>query len=511
MMRIPFGSLPSMSALFLDYVNDWNRVRNFYPQNYSVESVASFARARPPLDSKHRDVLCSALAAQQKHWGGTPSAVEKLASGAVAVITGQQTGLFTGPHYTVLKAITVIKLANALTAAGVATVPVFWIAAEDHDYQEIEWASLLDKDSAVQQVSVDLSNGDSIPSGWLTFRDDISEAVKKCLAGLPDSEFQPAVADLLAKSYQPGLSAADAFGRMMTRLFDGSGMVFVDPLDNELRKLAIPTLHQAVRQNSEIRNAVLARSRALSKAGYHEQVKVDENFTGFFAYRGKSRQALRPEELGTDLSLSPNVLVRPAMQDALFPTAAYVGGPAEVAYFAQAAAVYEALKRTAPPVVPRISATILEPRVSRAMRKYGIEFHDVFRGRDVMRRKAVASVQGVEAFDHARDHITAELESLRPALNAVDATLDGALDTSRQKIMHQIETLRTKFVNAEARRNETLERHLETIANSLFPEKKLQERVLNVTSFLARYGLGFISRLQESLSLDSREHQVVDI
>jgi uncharacterized protein YllA (UPF0747 family) len=288
-------------------------------------------------------------------------------------------------------------------------------------------------------------------------------------------------------------------------------MVFVNPLDNELRRLATPTLHQVIHHNSEIRTAVLARSRELPKAGYHEQVKVDENFTGFFVYRGKSRRPLLPDELSTDLSLSANVLVRPAMQDALFPTAAYVGGPAEVAYFAQAAAVYEALKRPVPPVVPRISATILEPRVSRAMRKYGIEFPDVFRGRDVMRRKAVASVQGVEAFDHARDHITAELESLRPALNAVDATLDGALDTSRQKIMHQVEALRTKFVNAEARRDETLERHLETIANSLFPEKKLQERVLNITSFLARYGLGFISRLQESVSLDSREHQVVDI
>jgi len=511
MMRIPFGSLPSMSTLFLDYVNDWTRVRNFYPQNYSVESIASFARVRPALDSRHRDALCTALAAQQEHWGGNSSGVAKLASGAVAVITGQQTGLFTGPHYTVLKAITVIKLASALTEAGVAAVPIFWIASEDHDYQEIEWASVLDRDSAVQQLRVDLSNADSRPSGWLALRDDVSEAITKCLASLPDSEFRPAVADLLAKSYQPGLSPADAFGRMMARLFDGSGMIFVNPLDNELRKLVTPTLHQVVRQNSEIRTAVLARSRALSKAGYHEQVKIDENFTGFFAYRDKSRQPLRPEELSTDLSLSPNVLVRPAMQDALFPTAAYVGGPAEVAYFAQAAAVYEALKRPVPPVVPRISATILEPRVSRAMRKYGIEFPDVFRGRDVILRKAVASVQGVEAFDRARDHITAELESLRPALTAVDATLDGALDTSRQKIMHQVEALRTKFVNAEARRNETLERHLETIANSLFPEKKLQERVLNVTSFLGRYGLGFISRLQESLSLDSREHQVIDI
>jgi len=140
-----------------------------------------------------------------------------------------------------------------------------------------------------------------------------------------------------------------------------------------------------------------------------------------------------------------------------------------------------------------------------------MEFIDVFRGRDFMKRKAVASVQGVELFEQVRDRVTLELESLRPVLNAVDPTLAGALDTSRQKVLHQVEALRTRFINAEARRDETLERHLETIVNSIFPEKKFQERVTNVTSFLARYGLDFVGRLEESLSLDSCEHQVVEI
>src|SRR5262249_37655231 len=157
--------------------------------------------------------------------------------------------------------------------------------------------------------------------------------------------------------------------------------------------------------------------------------------------------------------LSANVLLRPAMQDSIFPTAAYVGGPAEIAYFAQAVAVYHVFGRPMPPVFPRISATILEPRIDRVLKKYGLEFQDIFRGRDFIRRKTVANVQGVELFDLVRDRLSSELESLRPALNAVDPTLAGALDNSRQKVLHQVETLRTKFVNAEARRSETLERH----------------------------------------------------
>ncbi|PYS08097.1 MAG: hypothetical protein DMG15_28155 [Acidobacteria bacterium] len=507
MMRIPFGSLPPMSALFLDYINSWSRVREFYPQEYSLESIVSFARERPNLDRAHRERLCTALDAQQRQWGGNRSSVGKFEAGAVAVICGQQPGLFTGPNYTILKTITAIKLARALSDRGATAVPVFWIAAEDHDYQEIEWAAVLD----VQQVRVDLSNPESRPSAWLELRDDVLDVISTCLTRLPESEFQSEIRDLLISSYKPGMSPVDAFARMMTKLFDGSDLILVNPLDAGLGKLAMGTLHQVVQQNSEIRSALLARNVALSKAGYHEQVKIDDDFSGFFAYRGKSRQPVRPEQLSTDLALSPNVLVRPAVQDAIFPTAAYVGGPAEIAYFGQAAAVYEVLGRPVPPVVPRISATLLEARVARALKKYDMEFTDVFRGRDFMRRQAVAKVQAVDIFDRARDHIASELDSLRPALSGVDSTLEGALDTSRQKILHQVEALRTKFVNAEARRNETLERHLETIGNSLFPEKKLQERVLNITSFLVRYGIGLLPRLEEALSLDSRAHQVVEI
>ncbi len=500
-----------MSALFLDYVNDWKRVRTFYSQDYSVQSIVSFARQRATFDSRHRETLGRVLAAQQKNWGADPSSVDKLAAGAVAVISGQQPGLFTGPNYTILKAVTVIKLAKYLSEAGVPAVPIFWIAAEDHDYQEIEWAAFLDKDSALRQVRVDLSNGESRPSGWLSLDSDVTAAVSQSLASLPDSEFQRAVDDLLTTCYRPGVSPVDAFARMLGKLFEGSGLILVNPLDDELRKMAATTLDQVVRRNSDIRSAVVARSQALSEAGYHQQVKVDENFTGFFAYRDRSRQPLRPAELTMDVPLSANVLIRPVMQDSIFPTAAYVGGPAEVAYFGQAAAVYETLKRQAPPVFPRISATLLEPRVARALKKYDMEFTDVFRGRDFMRHKAVASVHGVELFDRVSDDITGKLESLRPALNSVDPTLLGALDTSQQKVVHQVEALRTKFVNAEARRNETLERHLETIGNSIFPEKKLQERVLNITSFLVRYGLSVVPRLEQLLDLDSRQHQVVEL
>jgi bacillithiol synthase len=513
MMRIPFGKVPSTSALFSDYTADFSRVRQFYPQSYSLEAITAFARQRQALDSTHRDRLCTALLEQQKKWGASATAVasiEKLGHGAVAVMTGQQPGLFTGPLYTILKALTAIKLAKAIEDAGVPAVPVFWVASEDHDFEEIRWAAVLDRDSALRKVHVDLSNDERSPVGWLKFHDDVTAAAGTCLSMFPASEFLSEVREILDLTYRPGRSPSDAFAGMMARLFADTELVLADPLDAELKRIAAPTLTMAVRQNSEIRKAVLAQSQALSSAGYHEQVKVDENFTGLFAYRNRSRSALKPNEISTDLALSPNALLRPVVQDSIFPTVAYIGGPAETDYFAQAAAVYQVLGRPVPPVYPRISVTVLEPRVSRAMKKYGIEFPDVYKGRDVLKRKAIESCEETR-FDEVRDHLIQQIELLRPSLVSADPTLAGALDTSRRKVIHQIESLRAKFVNAEVRRHETLERRLDAIANSLFPEKKLQERVINVTSFLVRYGLGFVGRLQRAVDLDSRQHQIIEI
>jgi uncharacterized protein YllA (UPF0747 family) len=299
---------------------------------------------------------------------------------------------------------------------------------------------------------------------------------------------------------------------MMARLFAASGLILADPLDPRVKDIASPVLTEVAAQSERIRRAVIERSRAISAAGYHEQVKVDQNFTGLFAFRGKSRQSVKPDQLASiDGMLSPNVLVRPAVQDTIFPTAAFVAGPSEIAYLAQAAVVYQNLGKELPPVFPRISATLLEPRIAKWLNKYHLQFTDVFDGKEFMKRRAVENTQSTEVFEGAKQDLAQLLESLRPSLNAVDPTLLGALDNAKAKMIYQLEGLETKYINAEARRNELLEKHLEAISNSLFPEKKLQERQLNVTSFLARYGTTLLRRLEHSLPLDPTQHHVCEI
>lgn len=510
-MHVSLRHGPPATRLFIDYLENWSQVQPFYAQPYSLDAIRRFAVQRPALDAAHRDRLCSALAEQQEAWGAGERGIEKLHSGAVAVVTGQQPVLFTGPLFSILKAITAIKIAAWLEQNGVKAVPVFWVAAEDHDFAEIEPTWILNRNSELCRVSVDLAGEEPKPAGWLNFRDDVKGAIASCLEHLPQSEFIPDLRALLESTYQPGISPVNAFAKMMARLFDGTELTFVNPLHDGLRSIAQPVMEKAIARNSQIRAALIARNKALTSAGYHGQVKVDENFTGFFNYQGQARQVVRPGELDKGIAWSPNVLLRPILQDALFPTATYIGGPAEVAYFAQVAAVYKTLDMPMPPICPRISATLVEPRVAKVAEKYGVEMGDVLQGREHLKRKVVAATQDDDVFDRVRIRIEEELESLKPLLNSVDATLAGALDTSRQKVLHQLEGLKGKYVNAVARRNDTIERHLDTLCNSLFPEKKQQERVINITSFLARYGKVILPTLMERLSLEVREHQVVEI
>lgn len=510
-VRVPYSETPGGSGLCLDYVERKPGVQSFYGHSYDIDSIAAFSRGCPRPSVGALGQLCDALRAQQEKWGSSNRGVDKLRAGAVAVITGQQPGLFSGPLYAVFKAITAIKLARALDERGIPAAPVFWIAAEDHDQQEIRWASVLDRDGAPRRFQIDLEGDPAAPVGWTRYAGSVGETMARLWECLPDSEFIPEIRTMLEAAYAPGASPVDAFARLFARLFSSFDLTLVDPLDPPLKRLAGPILERAARSAEEIRSALRRQNQAIADAGYHEQVRVGDDFTGLFVYEDGARRPLKPNQSVSGLTLSPNVLVRPVVQDYLFPTAAYVGGPAEIAYFAQAAAIYRVLERPMPPIYPRIGATLVEARVARALDAYGLDAADAWRGRDFLAKKAGRRLEGAPLFDHLHDVVNAELEALRPLLASVDPTLSGAIDTSRQKMLHQVEGLRTRYLNAQTKQNQVMDRRLDAIVNALYPEKKLQERELNIVSFISRYGMGLLDRLEKRLGLDVRGHQFAGI
>ena len=535
-----FTEIPRTTRLFNDFLYDYPKVARFYA-NYgrSVEPLADHAR-RIGAQEFDRERVPDALERINRRAGSpelTFKHIEMLRHpGSVAIVTGQQAGLFTGPLYTIHKALTVIKLAACLRDQGIEAVPVFWIASEDHDYEEVNHCKVVDREGHLTQIRYEASGHKAEePVGSVTLCHGIGQTIDDFVAKIAPSEFMPALERDLRESYAEGTGFADAFARLMARLFREYGVVLLDPLDQELKQVAAPLYATAIEKSSEIASALVERSRELEEAGYHAQIHVSDDMVplfimddgrraaitrqdGRFVVKGSGHSFSKEElvELATRCPncFSPNVTLRPVIQDYLLPTAAYIGGPAEIAYFAQLRAVYQTLDRQEPCVLPRASLTIVEGRHQKTMKKYGLELRDFFDGLHPAVAKVVehgTDRNTVVAFTETERVLNESLDRLGEALRQTDATLSDPLKRAREKIMYQLEHLRTRFIHASAHREEAAYRQVERAFTTLYPDKNLQERELNVYYFLSRYGPALLGELYNAADIGFSNHKVVYI
>ncbi len=535
-----FTEVPRTTRLFNDFLYDYPKVARFYPDyGRSVEPLADHAR-RIGAQEFDRKRVPDALERINRRAGSpelTFKHIEMLRHpGSVAIVTGQQAGLFTGPLYTIHKALTVIKLAACLRDQGVEAVPVFWIASEDHDYEEVNHCKVVDREGHLTQIRYEASGHKADePVGSVALCHGISQTIDDLVAKIAPSEFMPALERDIRESYAEGVGFADAFARLMARLFREYGVVLLDPLDQELKQVAAPLYARAIEKSSEIARALVERSRELEEAGYHAQIHVSDDMVPVFIMDDGRRAAIAQQDArfvvkgsGHSFSkeelvelaircpncFSPNVTLRPVVQDYLLPTAAYIGGPAEIAYFAQLTSAYEVLGRQAPCVLPRASFTVVEGRHQKTMNKYGLELRDFFDGL----HPAVAKVveHGTDrntaiAFTETERVLNESLDELGEILRQTDATLSDPLKRARAKMIYQLEHLRTQFIHASAHREEAAYRQVERAFTTLYPDKNLQERELNVYYFLSRYGPALLGELYNAADLGFSNHKIVYI
>ncbi len=538
---LPFEKIPQQSRLFLDYLRDPVALRQFYPSAVRFHHELS-ARA-PEVLAAHttdRKPLCDALAEMNASWGAgaeTMTNIESLRDAdCVAVVSGQQAGLFTGPLYTIYKALSAVKLAGCLSQRNTKAVPVFWIATEDHDFREVAKAQFIARDCRLAFVEVsEEQHEENRPVGDVVLDESIESTVNKLLELLPLSEFTPDLESLLRDTWKPGRKYGEAFARMMTALTGKYGLIFLDPQNSRLKALAAPLYAKAALRAQEIAQAIVVRSRELEAAGYHAQVTPSENSFPLFLhdetgarhavtrnskgeYTAKnSDQGYSVDELA-ELALqhpgrfSPNVTLRAVVQDFLLPTIAYYGGAAEIAYFAQTAEVYRVLERPATPILPRSSLTMIERHTGRVLERYGLGLECLFVGQESLLARVVEEHLGTETakkFGETETSINSELDQLREQLRGVDPTLADALETGRRKINHQLEGLRSRFHRAQMQRDEAAQRQLQRAFEQLHPEKALQERHINATSLLARHGRYVMDWIYNAINIGSTEHQIV--
>jgi bacillithiol synthase len=534
---LPFSQIPHTTRLFVDYLSHFNKVQSFFPRSPNLPEWLHDETPTIRYDSERRRRVADVLERQNRSWGAsaqTLTNLDRFRNGACAVVTGQQVGLFGGPLFSIYKALSAVKLASEATAAGESTVPVFWLATEDHDLAEVNHTLIPGADGALQSLTVPSHGVPDAPVSSITFGDEIRPIVQSAAELLGTSP----VSEALRDSYRPGETLGSAFARFFASLFADWGVILIDPSDQELQTVVAPLYRSAVEQAAELDDQLLARGAALEKAGYHQQVKVTPSSTLLFTLRNGARvpihrrsngsptvefvigeEKLSKEELlrqieTTSHAFSPNVLLRPVVQDYLLPTLAYVGGAAEVAYFAQAGVVYQVLLGRVTPILPRFSATLVESKAQRLLEKYKLPLNEVFQGPEQLREKLAARALPAElqsSFDETRRLLDQSFTEIQAALGKLDPTLVEAATHAGSKMQYQLDQLRARAARAELRQSEVTNRHADLLSQLLFPNKTLQEREIAAVSFLSRYGKEWLADLYNLVSTDCHDHQIVEL
>lgn len=529
----PFRQVPHTSKLFLDYLDFSPSVQPFYPRSprFLEWAKEESGRIRYPADRRER--VATILERQNRAWGASGTTlknIERLRSSACAIVTGQQVGLFGGPVFSIYKALSAVKLAEEARKLEIDAVPIFWLATEDHDFEEVNQIEMPGSDGKLETLVSGAQSRPDAPVGTISFGPEIAQAVGRATELLGDSE----IAKLLGECYRAEQNFGSAFAKLFTHLFSDFGVILLDGSDPELDGIAAPLYSAAIERAPEVTQSILDRDAKLHAAGYHQQVKVTSSSTLLFAMRDGarvpihqtktgeflvgeekvSRQQLLDLALQSPQSFSPNVLLRPVVQDHLLPTLTYIGGAAEVAYFAQAATVYESLAERATPVVPRFSATVIDPKLKALLEKYNLAIPDVFEGPDILRetiaaRRLPPNLQS--SFEKATAALENSMKAVRESLAELDKTLIESAENAESKMLYQINNLRARAARSELRHSEVIQRHAELISNSLYPGKELQERSFAGIYSLAKHGRQFMDGLLDAMHPDCLDHQIIEL
>jgi bacillithiol biosynthesis cysteine-adding enzyme BshC len=552
----PIATLPHTTKLFREFLAMNESANSPVRAWYGAEPLGS-EWMKPAAASSHATALADALDAQSRAYGAgsaTLANIAKLRTGARAIVTGQQVVLLGGPLLTLLKAATAIARARQATAeTGIEHVPIFWLATEDHDLEEVDQVSLLSK-SAVETLRLGAKPTPyAAPVGNIL----LDTSIDALLDRASDLLHHAPICNLLRECYasQPANNGvptfASAFARLMTRLFAEQGLIVMDAAGRDFHALGASTLRFAIEHAEELETALLARAAELEAAGYHAQVLVKPGASLLFLISEvegtlgvKNRQALHclPDgswKTGTGNSatsystaellailnsaperLSPNALLRAVFQDTILPTTAYIGGPAEVAYFAQSAVLYQRILGRITPILPRLSATLVEPSIGAMMAQHEVSLPDAMRSTEELAQRLAARALPIEAkrrLADAGNALDVALTAAQEYLAKLDASLARSAEVSASKMRYQMGRLRRLAATFELHRESSLRKHAEAISLHLFPNGHLQERVLAGVWFLAAWesahgdSAGLIARLVEETASQSADHLVIRI
>jgi bacillithiol biosynthesis cysteine-adding enzyme BshC len=535
---VDIRQFPGIRRLAGDYAYQFDRLASFFAGDPADPLEWRHAIARTLVHGRDRVGLATALANQQQRRGAPPearAAVERLRDPrSVVIVTGQQAGLFGGPFYTLLKALTAIRLAARVREEHrVPAVPVFWIDAEDHDFDEVSGCEVLDADLRPTLIRLPPPPGaGERPVGALLLDEAITATIDELAAALPPTEFTATLLTLLRNAYRPGIAMSEAFGRWLEMVLGGLGLVVYDASDPATKPLARQVFAREVQFPGRTSELAASAGAELVELGYHSQVAAHADGLALFRLDGRrlpihfadplfsigdatfDGPTLLGEVTNHPAAFSPNVLLRPIVQDTVFPTICYVAGPNELAYLAQLRAIYSQFGVPMPLMYPRTTATLLDSAAMRFLARNNVPFESLqAQDEAALNHLLEANLPpSIElAYQITERALKEGMQGLIEAVPQLDPTLEGAARSVLGRLEHDLDGLHSKIIHAAKRRDETLRRQFTRTRAQAFPGGHPQERSTGFVYFLNRYGPALVDRLLAELPLGIGQHWVLTV
>jgi bacillithiol biosynthesis cysteine-adding enzyme BshC len=533
----------SSQPLTEDYVQDYGKVSHLF--EYDPWNESSWAERADWLDREQRlaadrGQLADVLLKYNKGIGNVPEAlqaVEKLKqSETLCIVGGQQAGLFTGQALVIYKAITLIRSAKLASAKlGRPVIPVFWIAGEDHDFDEVNHMYYLSQDLQVSKIKIDHPSGKRSSVSRVEISQEQWETALNLLdASLIPTEFKAGWMDSLRSIAAESVTLVDCFARILAKLFGSYGLVLVNSDDPQLRQLESPMFTKLLQQHEALNTAVLSGKMKVEALGYTAQVEANERNANLFVIDDEERIALHADSAGgpfTDRKhervysreqlldwaesfperLSNNVMTRPLMQDYLFPVLGTVLGPGEIAYWALTREAFHEIGMKMPIVIPRLEFTLLEGTVQKNMQKYGLTLEDALYRLERKQEEWLRSQDTLrleERFEEVRARFKEGYQPLLELITSINPGVGKLGETNMGKIVEQINFLEQKAADAARSQYDASLRQFQRIGLSLVPMGKPQERVFNILAYLNKYGNEWLYELLDSELVPDGKHKI---
>ncbi|MBI3046876.1 MAG: bacillithiol biosynthesis cysteine-adding enzyme BshC [Acidobacteria bacterium] len=526
-LPVEIRRFPWIKRLAADYAFEYARLADFFAGNPADPSAWREAIARAQRHPRQRDTIADVVEAQQRRRGAPPEALAAAARlrdpQTIAIVTGQQAGLFGGPLFTLLKALTAIRLAERVAGEHrVPAVALFWIDAEDHDWDEVKACGVLDAELNFAEGTLGRRPGAGEgPVARVRLDASIAEAVGALASRLPATEFSPSVIEAVRAAYRPGNGMVDAFGQLLESILGPRGLIVFDAADPAAKPLAGPIFAREVEQAGTTPRLAAEAGAALVARGYHAQVTPALDHLALFRLDGvragihvREAAALLERVRARPAEFSPNVLLRPIVQDALFPTACYVTGPNELAYLAQLRGIYGTFGVPMPLMYHRTTATIVDSNTMRFLARHDLPL-EALRAQDEGALNQLLAAQIPPAVNASHEEaaraVAERMEALARAAAQLDPTLEGAVRSTLGRMQDDLKKLHAKIIQAVKRKDETLRRQFRHAQAQAFPGGDPQERAIGFVYFLNKHGSALIDRLGDDLPLDQGTHWVVTI